>query len=60
MLSLKEAAKALGGEIHGRQVLAPGPGHTSRDRSLSVKFDDRAPGGIVVYSFSGDAWRMMS
>ena len=58
MLSLKEAARALGGEAYGRQVLAPGPGHSSQDRSLSVGFDDRAPDGILVHSFSGDDWRM--
>jgi hypothetical protein len=29
-------ALALGGEVHGREVLAPGPGHSAKDRSLSV------------------------
>ena len=32
----------------------PGPGHSSADRSLSVKIDPAAPDGFVVHSFSGD------
>jgi len=32
-------ARALGGEATGRNVLAPGPGHSQADRSLSVKID---------------------
>src|SRR5262249_5371066 len=47
-------AKALGGEISGGQVKAPGPGHSAEDRSLSVKIDDNAPDGFVVHSFAGD------
>src|SRR5262249_54066860 len=38
----------------GGQVLAPGPGHSAQDRSLSVKLDDAAPDGFVVHSFAGD------
>jgi hypothetical protein len=33
---LRSLARALGGEVVGRQVLAPGPGHSRRDRSLSI------------------------
>jgi hypothetical protein len=51
---LRELARALGGEISGRQVLAPGPGHGARDRSLSIKIEPGAPGGFLVYSFAGD------
>src|SRR6266487_2041044 len=47
-------ARALGGEISGRQILAPGPGHSRLDRSLSIRFDPAAPGGFVVHSFAGD------
>jgi AAA domain len=35
-------------------VLAPGPGHSPADRSLSVKLDPNAPGGYLVHSFAGD------
>ena len=52
--SLQRAAHALGGEVVGAQVLAPGPNHSQKDRSLSIKFDPGAPDGFVVYSFSGD------
>ena len=36
------------------EVLAPGPGHTSHDRSLSVRPDNAAPDGFLVHSFAGD------
>jgi len=51
---LKAAARALGGEVSGGQVLCPGPGHSSKDRSLSVRFSPDAPDGFVVNSFSND------
>jgi putative DNA primase/helicase len=51
---LRSLARALSGEISGRQVLAPGPGHGRFDRSLSIRFDRAAPGGFVVHSFAGD------
>ena len=51
--SLQELAHALGGEISADQVRAPGPGHSSQDRSLSVKVSDSDP-GYVVHSFSDD------
>ena len=35
-------------------MLAPGPGHSPRDRSLSIKIDPGAPDGFVAYSFAGD------
>ena len=52
--SLQELAHALGGVISGREVLAPGPGHSLKDRSLSVCLSDSDPAGFVVYSHSGD------
>jgi hypothetical protein len=52
--SLRQIAHALGGEISGSQVLAPGPGHSAKDRSLSVKLSSTAPDGFIVHSFSGD------
>jgi hypothetical protein len=56
-LSLGSIAKALGGEVSGRQILAPGPGHSPRDRSLSVRVDPNAPDGVLVHSFAADDWR---
>ena len=55
-LSLKQIALALGGEVSGGQVLAPGPNHSAEDRSLAVKFGNN--GGLVVYSHaSDDIWQ---
>ena len=53
-LSPQGVAKALGGEAHGGNVLAPGPGHSPRDRSLSILVDPQAPEGFIVSSFAGD------
>jgi hypothetical protein len=54
MLTLQQIARALGGEISGRQVKAPGPGHSPKDRSLSIKLDESTPDGFLVHSFAGD------
>jgi AAA domain len=53
-LDLRQIARALGGEISGGQVLAPGPGHSAADRSMSVKLDPAAPDGFLVNSFAND------
>jgi RecA-family ATPase len=55
MLSLQQLATALGGEVSGEQVLAAGPGHNPKDRSMCVKlgFDD-----YIVHSFAGDDWKL--
>lgn len=52
--SLQQVAKILGGEIGNGQVLCPGPGHSAKDRSLSVRLDTSAPDGFLVNSFSTD------
>ncbi|THD45213.1 MAG: hypothetical protein E7774_08515 [Bradyrhizobium sp.] len=56
-LSPRIIAHALGGEVSGGEVRAPGPGHGSRDRSLSVKISASAPDGFVVFSFANDDWQ---
>lgn len=56
-LSLRDTANALGGEVSGNRVLAPGPGHSAKDRSLSVKLAPNRPDGIVVHSFANDDWQ---
>lgn len=53
-ISPQQLAHALGGEVSGSQILAPGPGHSPKDRSLSIRLDDTAPDGMVVHSFAGD------
>src|SRR5262245_52103340 len=54
---LPELARALGGDVVGRQVLCPGPGHSPRDRSLSVTPAFDHPDGFIVHSHAGDDWR---
>jgi putative DNA primase/helicase len=51
-MNLKTVAGALGGDVVGRQVLAPGPGHSPSDRSLSVQFTSADQ--FLVHSFAGD------
>jgi hypothetical protein len=53
-VDLQRLARALDGEVSGGQVLAPGPGHSQKDRSLSVKLSADAPDGFIVNSFAGD------
>jgi putative DNA primase/helicase len=58
MISLRELAFVLGGEVSGGQVMCPGPGgHSPRDRSLSVKPSATSPHGFILRSFAGDDWR---
>lgn len=57
MDNLQRIAHALGGDVSSHQVLAPGPGHSPHDRSLAVRPSSDAPGGLLVYSHSGDDWR---
>ncbi len=51
-MSLNQIARALGGEVSSGQVVAPGPGHSPRDRSMAVKLG--ANGKLLVSSFCGD------
>jgi hypothetical protein len=54
-----EIARRLGGEVSGRDaVLCPGPGHSPKDRSLSVKLDPTAPDGFLTHSHAGDDRRL--
>jgi hypothetical protein len=50
-VSLKHIASILGGELRGNQVLAPGPGHSREDRSLSITIN-AAGDDILVHTFS--------
>ena len=55
MYSAKALTKALGGDWHGTYGMAPGPGHSHKDRSLKVY--DGPSGEPYFYSFAGDDWR---
>jgi putative DNA primase/helicase len=55
LMNARCAAVLLGGDANGpNALLAPGPGHSSHDRSMSVLFDPSAPDGFLVHSFAGD------
>ena len=56
-LSLRAIARALGGEVSGGQAVVPGPGHSRRDRSLSIRLSASAPEGFLAFSHAGDDWR---
>jgi hypothetical protein len=53
-LDLRGLARALDGEISRDEVLCPGPGHSIKDRSLSVRLSADASDGFVTHSFAGD------
>lgn len=55
MSRLHEIAGRAGGEVRGAQALIPGPGHSKRDRSLSLTIGER--GQVVWHSFAGNEWR---
>jgi putative DNA primase/helicase len=54
---LRSLARALDGDVGGNQILAPGPGHGPRDRSLSVRLSASAPDGFLAFSHAGDDWQ---
>jgi hypothetical protein len=62
MSDLRSMAAALGGDVvNGRDgpfILCPGPGHSAKDRSLSVAPTARDPDGFVCFSHSGNDWRV--
>jgi putative DNA primase/helicase len=51
-------ASALGGEVSGANILCPGPGHSPKDRSLSVRLSVAAQDGFVCFSHVGDDWQV--
>ena len=48
-------ALSLGGQVTGCNILAPGPGHSASDRSLSIRIDPNAYDGFIVHSFASDS-----
>jgi putative DNA primase/helicase len=53
-MNLRELARALDGEVCGAQVKAPAPGHSAKDRSLSVALADNED-GFIVHGFGRGA-----
>jgi hypothetical protein len=58
IIGLRSLARALNGEVVGGQILCPGPGHSLRDRSLSVRLSASAPDGFIAFSDARDDWRV--
>jgi hypothetical protein len=56
-MDTRDFAHTLGGEIVGNQIVCPGPNHTTKDRSLSVRLSASAPDGSIVHSHAGDDWQ---
>ena len=61
MNALRSMAAALGGDVvkgrGGPFILCPGPGHSAKDRSLSVAPSATDPDGFVCFSHANDAWQ---
>lgn len=55
-MSLKSIVRALGGELYdgGRRANIPAPGHSRRDRSVSLLERD---GRIIIHTFGDGDWR---
>jgi putative DNA primase/helicase len=54
---VRTIARAMGGQVVGGKALVPGPGHSPRDRSLSVSLSSTDQAGFIVHSFAGDDWQ---
>jgi hypothetical protein len=55
-LDPRALARALGGTMSGRNIVAPGPGYSHADRSLSVKIEPTTtPNGFIVHFIAGDS-----
>lgn len=55
-MSLRAIVRRLGGDLYdgGRRANIPAPGHSRRDRSVSLLERD---GRVIVHSFAGGDWR---
>jgi len=57
-ITVQELAELLDGDVsHNRlEVYAPGPGHSSWDRSMSVRLEPSHPDGFLVHSWGRSSW----
>jgi hypothetical protein len=59
MMDIRTIARIMGGEVIGRaRANVPGPNHSRKDRSLSIRLS--ADGRLTVHSWSGDSWQNCS
>ena len=54
-MNIRAIARSGRHGVRANRILCPGPGHTGRDRSLSVTFVGTDE--PIVHSFAGDDWR---
>ena len=52
----QDITRAKGGDWSGNQGLIPGPGHSAKDRSMSVR-DNDAGDDVILHSFANDEWK---
>ena len=52
----RKVTEALEGDWKGDHGEAPAPGHSKRDRSLSIKPHETDPDDVILHSFAGDDW----
>jgi hypothetical protein len=52
----RDITRVRGGDWAGSEGLIPGPGHSAKDRSMSVR-DTGAGDDVVLHSFTGDDWK---
>jgi hypothetical protein len=52
-----EVTSRLSGDWCGAYGLAPAPGHSKRDRSLSIRPHPSDPDDVILHSFAGEDWR---
>ncbi|MER8438329.1 toprim domain-containing protein [Mesorhizobium sp. M1312] len=53
-MRIAELAKRLGGDVNGRWINIPGPGHSRRDRSLGILLDRKESNALRIHSLAGD------
>ena len=53
----RKVTEHLKGEWHGTYGEAPSPGHSAKDRSLSIKPHETDPEDVVLYSHTNGDWQ---
>lgn len=52
-ITLRSIADALGGQVRGKEVIAPTPGHSKRDRGTTIRLAPGAHDGMLIHLFNG-------
>jgi len=51
---IRTVARTMGGTVSGEEALVPGPRHSPKDRSLSIRVGPQFQDGFITHSFAGD------